>query len=136
MLCRKFELIQTNIFRVMSIFKMSQFSEKSKGYSPWFFLKIGSKIFGQIMELFINNPILIRIHSNLLHKIRTCTCVRNYKNSFGAIFDKDHVQNYSIVSIMDEGQNYMTFLVEILKKNTIFCYNYNRSLLSILLLLH
>ena len=68
------------------------------------------------MEQFINNPILIRIRSNLLHKIRTCTCVGNYKNSLGAIFDKDHEQNYSRVSITDEGQNYMTLLVEILKE--------------------
>ena len=44
MLFRKFELIPTNNFRVMSIFKMSQFSEKSNGYSPWFFPKNGSEI--------------------------------------------------------------------------------------------
>ena len=38
MLYRKFELIPTNNFRVMS-----QFLKKSKGYSPWFFQKMTSK---------------------------------------------------------------------------------------------
>ena len=33
MLCRKFELIPTNIFRVMSILKTSQFLGKSMDYS-------------------------------------------------------------------------------------------------------
>ena len=36
MLCRKFELIPTNNFRVMSIFKNEPIFEKSMDYSPWF----------------------------------------------------------------------------------------------------
>ena len=44
MLCTKFELILTNIFRIISTLKTSQFLKKSKGYSPWFFPKNGSKI--------------------------------------------------------------------------------------------
>ena len=39
MLYIKFELIPTNIFRVMSILKNGPIFEKSKGYSPWFFSK-------------------------------------------------------------------------------------------------
>ena len=34
MLCRKFELIPTEIFRVIAIFKKYKFSEKGKDYSP------------------------------------------------------------------------------------------------------
>ena len=37
MLCRKFELIPTNIFRVMSILRNEPIFEKSMDYSPWFF---------------------------------------------------------------------------------------------------
>ena len=44
MLCRKFELILTRNFRVMSILKNEPILKKSKGYSPWFFPKNGSKI--------------------------------------------------------------------------------------------
>ena len=41
MLCRKFELIPTNIFRVMAILKNEPIFEKSRGYnSPWVFLQI------------------------------------------------------------------------------------------------
>ena len=40
----KFELIPTNNFQVMSILKTSQFLQKSKGYSPWFYSKISSEI--------------------------------------------------------------------------------------------
>ena len=36
MLCRKFELIPTEIFRVMAILNSNKFSEKSQDYSPWF----------------------------------------------------------------------------------------------------
>ena len=39
MLCRKFELIPTEIFQVMAILKSSKFLEKSKDYSPWVFLQ-------------------------------------------------------------------------------------------------
>ena len=44
MLCRKFELIPTKNFRVVSILKNEPIFEKSMDYSPWFFLKNGSKI--------------------------------------------------------------------------------------------
>ena len=45
MLCRKFELIPTKTFRVMTIFKNWSISEKFPVlYSPWIFLKNGSKI--------------------------------------------------------------------------------------------
>ena len=43
MLCRKFELIPTKTFQVMSILKNEPILEKSKGYSPWFFQKIALK---------------------------------------------------------------------------------------------
>ena len=39
MLCRKFELIPTSIFRFMAIFKNGQFSKNTLYYSPWFFFK-------------------------------------------------------------------------------------------------
>ena len=44
MLCSKFELIPTSIFRVTVIKKMSQNLKKSLYYSPWFFAKNGSEI--------------------------------------------------------------------------------------------
>ena len=44
MLCRKFELIPTSNFRVMTIFKNQPFSEKYPVYSPCFFQKNGSEI--------------------------------------------------------------------------------------------
>ena len=44
MLCRKFELIPTQIFRVMAILKIGQFLKNTLYYSPWFFPKNGSKI--------------------------------------------------------------------------------------------
>ena len=44
MLCRKFELIPTNIFRAMSTFKMSQFLKKAWAIAHGFFPKNGSKI--------------------------------------------------------------------------------------------
>ena len=43
MLCRKFELIPTYIFRVMSILKNEPIFEKSMDYSPWFFQKMAQK---------------------------------------------------------------------------------------------
>ena len=44
MLCRKFELILTSIFRVIAIFKNRPIFEKSLYYSPCFFPKNGFKI--------------------------------------------------------------------------------------------
>ena len=45
MLCRKFELIPTSIFRVMAILRNEPFSENFPVlYSPWFFRKNGSEI--------------------------------------------------------------------------------------------
>ena len=44
MLCRKFELIPTSIFRVMSILKIMPILEKYPVlYSPWIFPKNGSE---------------------------------------------------------------------------------------------
>ena len=40
MLCRKFEVIPTSIFRVMAILKNEP---KSKNYPPWFFQKMAQK---------------------------------------------------------------------------------------------
>ena len=44
MLCRKFELIPTSIFRVTAILKIGQFLKNTLYYSPCFFPKNGSKI--------------------------------------------------------------------------------------------
>ena len=44
MLCRKFEVIPTSIFRVTTILRNCQKSEKSLYYSPWFFPKNGPEI--------------------------------------------------------------------------------------------
>ena len=44
MLCRKFELIPSSNFRVMTIFKNEPISEISLYYSPCFFPKNGSEI--------------------------------------------------------------------------------------------
>ena len=43
MLCRKFELIPTSIFQVMSFLKNGQFLKNALYYSPCFFPKNGSK---------------------------------------------------------------------------------------------
>ena len=45
MLCSKFELIPTSMFRVMAIFKMAQNLKKSLYYSPCFFAKKWPPIF-------------------------------------------------------------------------------------------
>ena len=53
MLCRKFELIPTSIFRVMAIFKKWPISEKySVLYSPCFFPKNGSENAKKIYHIF------------------------------------------------------------------------------------
>ena len=44
MLCSKFELIPTSIFRVMAVLKMGQNLKKSLYYSQCFFPKNGQKI--------------------------------------------------------------------------------------------
>ena len=45
MLCRKFELIPTNNFRVMSILKVSQFlKKKAKAIAHGFFQKMAQKL--------------------------------------------------------------------------------------------
>ena len=44
MLYSKFELILTNNFQVMNVFKMSQFLKKSKGSSPWLYQKLALKL--------------------------------------------------------------------------------------------
>ena len=44
MLCSKFELIPTSIFRVTANLKMSQNLKNTQGYSPWFFPKNGFEI--------------------------------------------------------------------------------------------
>ena len=44
MLCRKFELIPTSIYRVMAILRNEPFTENFLYYSPWFFRKNGSEI--------------------------------------------------------------------------------------------
>ena len=45
MLCSKFELIPTSIFRVMAILRKHQNSENNQGYnySPWFFPKMAKE---------------------------------------------------------------------------------------------
>ena len=43
MLCKKFKVIPTSIFRVMTIVRKHQNSEITQGYSPWFFLKKAPK---------------------------------------------------------------------------------------------
>ena len=43
MLCRKFELIPTEILKLLAFFKNSKFSEKSMDYNPWFFQKLAPK---------------------------------------------------------------------------------------------
>ena len=43
MLCRKFELIPTQIFRVMAIKKICQNLKNTLYYSPCFFLKMAQK---------------------------------------------------------------------------------------------
>ena len=48
-LCRKFELIPTEIFCVMAILKMSQFLKNTLYYSPCFFPNNGSKITPQFL---------------------------------------------------------------------------------------
>ena len=45
MLCSKFELIPTSIFRVTAILKMSQNLKNTQGYSPWFVPKKSPKFF-------------------------------------------------------------------------------------------
>ena len=42
---RKFDLIPTKNFGVITILKNSKFLKNTLYYSPWFFLKNGSKIF-------------------------------------------------------------------------------------------
>ena len=60
MLCRKFELISTSIFRVMTIFKNQPIFEKSLYYnSPCFFPKNGSEITKNFLLHFL-------IHINVL----------------------------------------------------------------------
>ena len=53
MLCSKFELIPTSIFRVTVILKMSQNLKKSLYYSPWIFAKNGQKITKNFYYIFL-----------------------------------------------------------------------------------
>ena len=53
MLCRKFELIPSSIFRVMAIFKMAQNLKKSLYYSPCFFAKNGQKMTPNFYYIFL-----------------------------------------------------------------------------------
>ena len=53
MLCSKFELISTSIFRVMAIFKNGPKSEKSLYYSPCFFAKNGQKMTPNFYYIFL-----------------------------------------------------------------------------------
>ena len=58
-LCRKFELILTNICPVMSILKRANFGKKTMGYSLCFFLKIGSEITPILLHFLIHIDVLI-----------------------------------------------------------------------------
>ena len=53
MLCSKFELIPTSIFRVTVIFKNEPKSQKSLYYSPWIFPKNGSEITKNFYYIFL-----------------------------------------------------------------------------------
>ena len=54
MLCSKFELIPTLIFRVTAILRKRQKSEKYlRLYSPWFFPKNGSEITPNFYYIFL-----------------------------------------------------------------------------------
>ena len=53
MLCSKFELIPTSIFRVVAILKNEPKSEKSLYYSPWIFPKNGSEITKNFYYIFL-----------------------------------------------------------------------------------
>ena len=59
MLCRKFELIPTQIFRVMS---MSQFLKNTLYYSPCFFPKNGSEITKKILLHFLIHIDVLMLH--------------------------------------------------------------------------
>ena len=52
MLCSKFELIPTSIFRVMTTFKNSKNLKNTQGYSPWIFPKNGSEITKKFYYIF------------------------------------------------------------------------------------
>ena len=53
MLCSKFELISSSIFRVTAILKNEPKSEKSLYYSPWIFAKNGSEITKKFYYIFL-----------------------------------------------------------------------------------
>ena len=69
MLCSKFELIPTSIFRVTVIFKNEPKSEKSLYYSPFY-------------KMAITRKIEVGINSNLLHSISTSICIRKCNKNF------------------------------------------------------
>ena len=71
MLCSKFELIPTNIFRVSHKLKSTKYSVPL----------LHHRDFGPILEQllkFVKNPIVIEMSSNLLHNNRICICIRKH----------------------------------------------------------
>ena len=56
---------------------LSHFLEKTMGYSPCFFPKIG-----QLFKIFITQKIQVGISSNFLHSIRTSMCIRKCNKIF------------------------------------------------------
>ena len=43
LLCSKFEVIPTSIFKLQPLYEMNQNLKNTYGYSPWFFPKMGPK---------------------------------------------------------------------------------------------
>ena len=77
MLCSKFELIPTSIFRVMAILRNSTQHKETMGYSTGIFSENGP-----FFKMAITRKIEVGIDSNLLHSISTSICMRKCNKNF------------------------------------------------------